>query len=83
MGRREQSADLRQSTAQAAEHNNTHITLNITFKGLLHPKIIILSFFTYPHVVPNPQKICSSSELFFYIFWMKTGRLVTVQLTDT
>ncbi len=24
------------------------------FKGILHPKINILSFFTYPHVVPNP-----------------------------
>ncbi len=26
----------------------------INFKGLLHPKINILTLFTYPHVVPTP-----------------------------
>ncbi len=30
--------------------------LNYVFeiKGILHPKMKIMSFFTYPHVVPNP-----------------------------
>ncbi len=27
---------------------------NANFKGLLHPKIKILSLITYPYVVPNP-----------------------------
>ncbi len=27
---------------------------SIYLKGILHPKMKILSFFTYPHVVPNP-----------------------------
>ncbi len=31
-------------------------------KRLLQPKIKIVLLITYPHVVPNPQKLCSSSE---------------------
>ncbi len=31
-------------------------------KGILHPKMKMWSFFTYPHVVPNQQKLSSSSE---------------------
>ncbi len=46
-------------------------------KGLLHPKIL----FTYPHVVPTPWKLCSSSGTQFKIFLIKTRRLVTVPLT--
>ncbi len=33
-----------------------YFNLLIDIKGILHPKIKMLSFFTYPHVVPNPQK---------------------------
>ncbi len=30
-------------------------------KRFLHPKMKMLSLITYPHVVPNPYKLCSSS----------------------
>ncbi len=30
------------------------------FKGLLHPKIKILSLIIHPHVVPNPQVTSSA-----------------------
>ncbi len=36
--------------------------VNYPFKGLLHPKKTILSLFTYPHVVPTPENLRSSSE---------------------
>ncbi len=32
------------------------------FKWLLYPKMKMLSLITHPHVVPNPWKLCSSSE---------------------
>jgi len=32
----------------------TAIKLSNDFKGLVHPKMKILSVFTHPHVVPTP-----------------------------
>jgi len=34
----------------------------ICFKGLVHPKIKILSVFTHPHVVPNLYVFICSAE---------------------
>ncbi len=34
----------------------------LAFKGIVHPKIKILSLITHPHVVPNLQDLHSSSE---------------------
>ncbi len=33
---------------------NLSVDFQTIFKGLLHPKMKILSLITYPHVVPNP-----------------------------
>jgi len=33
-----------------------------SLKGLVHPKMKILSVFTHPHVVPTPLDLRSSSE---------------------
>ncbi len=50
-------------------------------KGLLHHKMI---FFVINHLPPCRSKPVNASFVFgtqFKIFWMKTGRLVTVPLT--
>ncbi len=41
-----------------------HIITIIWFhlKGIVHPKMKILSLITHPHVVPNLKDLCSSSE---------------------
>ncbi len=41
-------------------------------KGLFHPKMKMMSLITYPHVVPNLEKLCSSLKQ-SKILWMKTG----------
>ncbi len=50
-------------------------------KGLLHPKIYILSFFTYPLCRSEPIKALFVFRTQFKIFGIKTRRLVTVPLT--
>jgi len=35
---------------------------NVVLKGLVHPKIAILSVFTHPHVVPNLYVFICSAE---------------------
>ncbi len=45
------------------------------FKGLLHPPNFFLSLITYPHVVPNPLKLHSSSEHNLRYFGWKPGGL--------
>ncbi len=47
----------------------------LTVKGLLHPKMKILSLITYPYVVPNPWKLSSSSEHDLRYFRWKPGGL--------
>jgi len=37
-------------------------SLKVMFKGLVHPKMKILSVFTHPHVVPNPYVFICSAE---------------------
>ncbi len=44
-------------------------------KGLLHPKMKILSLITYPQVFPNLKKLCSTSENNLRYFGWKTGGL--------
>ncbi len=39
------------------------------FKGIVHPKMKILSLITHPHVVPNSKDLSSSSEQTFRYFW--------------
>jgi len=34
--------------------NNCHEIVKNNLKGLVHPKMKILSVFTHPHVVPTP-----------------------------
>ncbi len=41
---------------------NNCFGVNYSFKGILHPKMKIWSFITYPHIIPNPQKLCLSSK---------------------
>jgi len=36
--------------------------INITFKGIVHPKMKMLSSLTYPHVVPNLHEFLFSKE---------------------
>jgi len=36
------------------DHNDQSKSMFSNFKGLVHPKMKILSVFTYPHVVPTP-----------------------------
>ncbi len=38
-------------------------------KGIVHPKMKILSLITHPHVVPNPLDLRSSSEHKLRYFW--------------
>ncbi len=45
------------------EHNDKMI------KGIVHPKMKILSLITHPHFVPNPSDLCSSSEQKLRCFW--------------
>ncbi len=40
-----------------------------SFKGIVHPKMKILSLIIHPHVVPNPKDLCSSSEHKLYFWW--------------
>ncbi len=37
-------------------------SIPIEIKIIVHPKMKILSWITHPHVVPNLQDLCSSSE---------------------
>ncbi len=39
-----------------------HFWKNITFKGIVHPKMKILSSFTHPQVVPNLYECLCSAE---------------------
>ncbi len=55
--------------------------LNLYIKGLLHTKMKILSLITYPQCRSIPVKALIVFGTQFKIFWMKTGRLVTVPLT--
>ncbi len=55
--------------------------IDLHFEGILHPKMKILSFITYPPCRSKPVKALFVLETQFKIFWMKTGRLVTVPLT--
>jgi len=34
----------------------------IALKGLVHPKMKMMSLITHPHVIPNPKDLRSSSE---------------------
>ncbi len=52
----------------------------VWFKGILHPKMEMVIY----HLPPFRSEPVKASFLFkaqFKIFWMKTGRLVTVPLT--
>jgi len=44
------------------KHQTLVISLNVTFKGLVHPKMKILSVFTHPHDVPNLYVFICSAE---------------------
>ncbi len=44
-------------------------TTLLTIKGLVHPKINILSLIIHPHVVSNPWDLRSSSEQKKWYFW--------------
>jgi len=42
--------------------SDINVNLTISFKGLLHPKMKILSVFTHPHVVSNIYVFICSAE---------------------
>ncbi len=42
---------------------------DLSLKGMVHPRMKILSLITLPHVVPNPQDLRSSSERKLRCFW--------------
>ncbi len=48
---------------------------NSTFKGLLHPKMKIVSSITYLRVAPNLYKFFLYSEHNLRYFWWKLGGL--------
>ncbi len=46
------------------EKSDAHV-----FKGIVHPKMKILSIITHSHVIPNPKDLRSSSEHKLRYFW--------------
>ncbi len=40
----------------------THPGVQQGFKGIVYPKMKMISLITHPHVVPNPEALCSFSE---------------------
>ncbi len=37
-------------------------SVTCAIKGIVHPKMKMMSLITHPHVIPNPKDLCSSSE---------------------
>ncbi len=55
-------------------------------KGIVHPKMKILSLITHPHVVPNLKDLCSSSEHKLRYFWWNPRvfwHCIDSNITDT
>ncbi len=51
------------------DQGNFGFSVHDPFKGLVHPKMKIMSLITHPHVVPNLWELCSSSEHNLRCFW--------------
>ncbi len=66
---------LQNLTGRSRSSGYFSYTLFKILKRLLHPKMKMLSLITYPHVVPNPYKLCSSSGHYFRYFGWKPGGL--------
>ncbi len=59
---------LKQQTSDEPEDVDVVVVLK-GFKGLVHPKMKIMSLITHPHVDPNPQDLHSSSKNKLRYFW--------------
>ncbi len=44
-------------------------TNTIRLKGIVHPEMKILLLITHPHVIPNPQDLCSLEHKLRYFWW--------------
>ncbi len=62
------------STVARLRRLSNHWPKNL-FKGIVHPKIKILSLITHPHVVFNLHDLCSSSEHKLRYFWLNLRAL--------